>query len=217
MKKEPKSFLVVSRYNESVDWIKNLTDRYIIYNKGERLPNDFNQIMAENFGANQYDIFRFIYDNYYSLPDIITFLQGNPFDHCLPDRFYSLIYNESFTPIFGDVNYPSGEYSEINDSWYINQAWHKSKTCAYENFDQYAESIFEDYTHENILTFPPGSQIMVNKERCLWYTRNFWKKLMDIPSKEVGMNGGQEAHVIERSIQLIFENKYKERNYDGPT
>jgi len=26
-----------------------------------------------------------------------------------------------------------------------------------------------------------------------------------------GMNGGREAHIVERSIQLIFNNVYKEK------
>ena len=50
---EPKAYLVVSRYKEDVSWIKNLTSKYIIYNKGEKLPDSYNQICLPNFGANQ--------------------------------------------------------------------------------------------------------------------------------------------------------------------
>jgi hypothetical protein len=56
------SFLVVSRFNEDISWINNYTSNYIIYNKGEELPSEYNQIMAPNFGGNQYDIFRYIHD-----------------------------------------------------------------------------------------------------------------------------------------------------------
>lgn len=207
-----KSTLVISRYNESVDWVKDMTDKYVIYNKGLPLPEEYNQIITENIGANQYDIFRFIYDNYENLPELIAFIQGDPFDHCLPERFYELIQHTCFTPLFGDKNYPDGVYWEYNTSWYIYEAWQSHKPQSkFPSFDDYANYIFSDYVHNPVLIFPPGSQIIVEKERCLFYSKSFWKKLMDIIPKDEGINGGREAHIIERSIQMIFENKYTER------
>jgi hypothetical protein len=210
--KELKAFLVISRFNEDVSWINDYTSNYIIYNKGEELPPSFKQKLLPNFGANQYDIFKFIYDNYENLPDLIAFMQGNPFDHCLSERFNQLIYNNSYTPLFGDVNYPHGEYSETNNNWYINGDFNNHKPPSkFGSFDEYMNHLFEDYTPLGTLHFPPGSQLIVEKERCLFYSKEFWKKLMDIICVEEGMNGGREAHIIERSIQLIFENKYKEK------
>lgn len=205
-----KAFVVISRYQESVEWIKSLTDNYIIYNKGESLP-DYKQILCENVGANQYDIARFIYDNYDNLPDLMAFLQGDPFDHCLPDRFYDLIRRDSFTPIFGDRNYPSGEYFEPNTSWYLHEPWQSHKPpCRFSSFDDYCRYLFSDYCRVASLVFPPGSQFLVEKQRCLFYSREFWKKIIDIIPTQPGINGGREAHIIERSLQLIFENKYSE-------
>jgi hypothetical protein len=207
-----KAFVVISRFNENVGWINELTDDYIIYNKGAELDGGVKQKMVPNIGANQYDICSYIYENYENLPPLIAFLQGNPFDHCLKNRFDLLIRSEQFTPIFGDRNYPNGVYSESNDSWYLNQPWQSHKPpCKFDNFDEYAKYIFENYEREDHLTFPPGSQIIVERERCLFYSKNFWKKLMDIFPTQEGINGGREAHIIERSIQLIFENKYQEK------
>ena len=207
-----KAFLVVSRYNEDVSWVPFYTDNYIIYNKGESLPLEYRQVLVPNFGANQYDIFRFIYDNYDNLPSLMAFVQGDPFDHCLPKRFNQLIYNESYTPLFGDANYPHGEYSETNSNWYINGDFNNYKPLSkFGSFDEYMNHLFEDYTPLGTLYFPPGSQLIVEKERCLFYSKEFWKKLMDVICIEEGMNGGREAHIIERSIQLIFENQYKEK------
>jgi hypothetical protein len=210
--RELKAFLVISRFNEDISWINNYTSNYIIYNKGEQLPPPFKQKLLPNFGANQYDIFRFIHDNYENLPNLIAFMQGNPFDHCLPERFNQLIYNEFYTPLFGDINYPHGKYSEENTSWYINASFNGHKPPSkFNSFDEYMNHMFEDYTPINQLYFPPGSQLIVEKERCLFYSKTFWGRLMDVISNEEGMNGGREAHIIERSIQLIFENKYKEK------
>jgi hypothetical protein len=207
-----KAFLVVSRYNENVSWIPFYTDNYIIYNKGESLSSEYKQVLVPNFGANQYDIFHFIYDNYDNLPSLMAFVQGNPFDHCLPERFNQLIYNESYTLLFGDDAYPHGEYFEDNSNWYIDASFNSHKPSSkFNSFNEYMSYMFEDYTPLSSLHFPPGSQLIVEKERCLFYSKEFWKKLMDVICIEEGMNGGREAHIVERSIQLIFENKYKEK------
>jgi len=215
--KKPKAFLVISRYKENVEWIKSLTDNYIIYNKGEELSIEYKQIVAPNFGGNQYDIFRYIYDNYDNLPDLIAFVQGDPYDHCIPERFNTLIYNESFTLLFGDPRYPDGNlggqpYWEQNSSWYINEPFNSHKPpCKFSSFDDFANHMFSDYTHQPTVTFPPGSQFIVEKERCLHYSKNFWKKIMEAVCQEIGMNGGRETHIIERAMQMIFENKFNER------
>jgi hypothetical protein len=209
---KPKAFLVISRYNEDINWVKSLTSDYIIYNKGETLPPEYNQFQLPNFGANQYDIFHYIYKNYDNLPDLIAFMQGDPFDHCLFERFNQLIYNESYTLLFGDARYPHGEYYEDNSNWYIDASFNSHKPSSkFNSFNEYMSYMFEDYTPLNSLYFPPGSQLIVEKERCLFYSKEFWKKLMDVICIEEGMNGGREAHIVERSIQLIFENKYKEK------
>ena len=214
--KKPKAFIVVTRYKENLDWLPKLTDNYIVYNKGEEVPG-IKQKMVPNFGSNQYDIFSYIYENYDNLPDLMAFLQGDPYDHCLPERFDSLIYSKEYTPLFGDKNYPDGNYFEDNNSWYIHSHYYTHGIdCVYSSFDEYAHSIFEDYSHELILVFPPGSQIIVEKERCLFYSRNFWKTLMDkFPTDIFPENSTSkvrtEAYIIERSIKLIFDNKFKER------
>lgn len=205
-------YFVISRYKENIEWIKSYTENYIIYNKGEELTG-YNQILKPNFGANQYDLCSFIYENYSNLPDLIAFVQGDPFDHCLPDRFNLLITNKKFTPLFGDKNYPNGEYYENNTSWYINGEFNSHKPpCKVSNFDEFANIIFENYTRQEKLIFPPGSQFIVEKERCTYYSKNFWKKIMDFINTDIGMNGGREAHIVERCMQMIFETTFKERN-----
>lgn len=210
--KKIKAFLIISRFNEDISWINNYTSNYIIYNKGENLPETYKQKMVPNFGGNQYDIFNYIYTNYNKLPNLIAFMQGNPFDHCLPERFDQLIYNESYTHLFGDINYPHGEYFESNNNWYIDASFNGHKPPSkFSSFDEYMHHMFEDYTPLSTLYFPPGSQLIVEKERCLFYSKEFWKKLMEVIRIEWGINGGREAHIVERSIQLIFENQYKEK------
>lgn len=202
---------VISRYNENISWLNSFPYTYIIYNKGE-LVDSVRSIQKPNIGGNQYDIFSYIYKNYNRLPDHIGFLQGDPFDHCLPDRFWQQIEKrDRFVPIFGDRNYPTGEYCEPNNSWYIEPtARRMNRGCIFTSFDDYMNTIFSNYSHIESVSFPPGSQCIVSRDACLRYSRNFWLKMMNLIPQD-HYNGGVEAHVIERSIELIFEGRYDER------
>jgi hypothetical protein len=75
---------VISRYNESIDWVNSLKFDYLIYNKGEQISNlDREKVInVPNDGREAETYLRYITENYYNLPDQIYFLQGNPFDHC---------------------------------------------------------------------------------------------------------------------------------------
>ena len=99
-----------------------------------------------------------------------------------------------------------GHYQESTDSGIIQaMSMHLNKTCRYRSFDEYAHSIFEDYSHVNMLSFPPGSQVIFEKERALFYPRKFWQYINGILTEPHMVEG----HVIERSIMLILNNTYK--------
>lgn len=216
--------LVISRYNENVDWVNEFTDNYSVINKGEDLV-DMHCIRRPNYGGNQYDICRFIIDNYEQLPEIICFVQGWPFDHCHKDVFIKLINNTLFTPLESLGSLPEteahkkdidGGYMEKNDSWYINAhnqkllSENKEITCKFDSYDDFMHSLFSDYEHLDFIRFTPGSQYIVTKSDCLHYSKAFWKKLLDfLPTTNV--NGGTEAHLLERALFYIFKGKYTER------
>lgn len=204
--------LIISRYNEDVSWIKNYDLDYIIYNKGDDLDSSFNWIRRENVGENQKDIFSFIIDNYDYLPDSVGFVQGHPFDHCKKETFENLMNNktltrlEDYTHLIPNIYVgPDNFYFEPNDSWYIpahNST--KQQTCQFNSFDEYMNTIFVNYTHLGNLPFSPGSQIIVERERILFYPIGFWKYLNNILVKR----SMTEGHIIERSIFIIFSNIY---------
>ena len=79
-----KPFCVVSHFNENIKWLEELNLNGIIYTKGNediKIKN-FVTKKVKNYGGNQIDIIRFIYENYDNLPKTIAFLQANPFDDC---------------------------------------------------------------------------------------------------------------------------------------
>lgn len=73
--------LIIARYNENLDWLKNFEYSYTIYNKGKNIDKK-HYINVSNKGRESESYLRFIVDNYNNLPKTMIFLQGNPFPHC---------------------------------------------------------------------------------------------------------------------------------------
>ena len=226
-----KLFFVITRYNEDLSWLWEYThNNYLIYNKGEDNIDEFDSQYhhvqkVNNFGGNQYDICKYIYDNYDNLPEIICFLQGNPFDHCKKDKLDKIIHNRYFTAIESYEDNPEndvhkkdtdGGYMEINSGWYI--AEHNRKllddgneiTCKF-TFESLMFDLFQDYKSLSFIRFAPASQYLVERAHCLQYSRTFWKKVMEMFPTTIGINGGTEAHIIERAIYHILKGTYKAR------
>lgn len=205
--------LIISRYNEDVSWVKEYDIDYVIYNKGEDLDSSFNWIRRENIGENQKDIFSFIEDNYENLPNSFGFCQGFPFDHCKKETFDRLIINNTLTKL-EDYHHlipcnnvdELGFFYEHNDNWYIGAHNHTmNQTCQFNTFDEFMNSIFKNYSHLEKLSFSPGSQFIVEKERVLYYPKKFWSHLNNIFTRR----SMTEGHIIERSMFLIMGNIYE--------
>ena len=208
--KQPKAKIIISCFNEDFSWVKEYTDNYLVYNKGEPV-DDPHVINTKNIGNNQRDIFKFIYDFYDNLPELMAFIQADPFDHCKKETFDKLIYNECFTPLedYGLVPANSlegrdenGGFLEKNNSWYIqaNNITH-GVSCKYSSFDQFMEKYFSNYKTGSHIRFSPGSQYIIEKKQALHYPKTFWKSLMD----ELLENFMSEGHIIERSLWLILQ------------
>ena len=42
--------IIISRYNEGIEWINNFKENVILYNKGNELPYEYNSIILPNVG-----------------------------------------------------------------------------------------------------------------------------------------------------------------------
>lgn len=208
---KPKCFFLISRYNENPSWIKKYTNNYIIYNKGKDNLQNFKTKRMPNIGGNQYDIFHFIHENYGNLPDLMAFMQAEPFDHCPKKVFNRLIQRERFTSLEYYGPTPANKYEkrdfdggfmEINNSWYI-EAHNKSqrKKCRYSSLDEFMQKYFKNYQHVDWIRFAPGSQYIIEKKQARYYPKKFWKKMMD----EISKFNTTEAHIIERSLWMFFQ------------
>jgi len=85
-----KLVIIIVRYRESIEWIKELNINYeiIIYNKGDQINEVFTQNIriknVENTGRESEGYLRFMIEEYNNIDDkaYYVFLQADPFDHC---------------------------------------------------------------------------------------------------------------------------------------
>lgn len=210
------NFLVVSNYNNNIDWVKKYSDNYIIYDRSDsgKFLDSFDKdkiIKSPNLGYNLYDYFSFIVENYDNLPKNIAFIKGNVFPrHVSEDFFRQIVNNNFFTSIVEaekiktkkPINFISadGGYFEVNNSWYTDHF----KTKYFNNFDEFMGFCFDDYVSCDYISFAPGANYIVPKENILKLPKNFYKNLIFFLSHE-SLPG--EAHIMERALYILW-------NYD---
>ena len=75
--------VVISRYNEPLDWISGIECDYIIYNKGEEIENpDIPKekiLNVPNEGREAETFLRYIVSNYNNLPEFLAYQHQNTF------------------------------------------------------------------------------------------------------------------------------------------
>lgn len=192
-----KNNLVISRYNEDLDWVKFVDKnkyKIFIYNKGSKIEN-LDTIDLPNYGRESQTYIHHIIQNYHNLSDYTVFLQGNPFDH--------------------DGNLQNFGYRNLLD--YINHY----------NFDRDIISIGSIHSDlgyinekQNITTelninsgvnfFSVGPQFIIHKKNILNKPISFWKTLNEWSSPD----NGKWCHItlpyiLERLWINIFNSDLK--------
>jgi hypothetical protein len=175
----PSYNIVISRYNENLDWVNKLNKEYVyIYNKGNTVVE--NSTKRENIGREIETFLYHIIVNYDNLPDYLILLQGNPFDHMNnidPDNLQiniDLLINsniENIQPLFCNTHYENhGVYPSIKSSQYY--------------------SLFFDGIVPSQSIFSPGCQYIIPKKNILNRSIHFYTLLhyMSSNSKIVDVN-----------------------------
>ena len=131
--------LIVSRYNENLNWINeivnnNLIHNILIFNKGEKIITTFTNkkikvFSAKNIGREGGTYLDYIINNYNSLPENLIFTQADPFEHnetfleFLKDDNIPLYYNKDFLPLTKQwkrkYNIPPQKFIKHNNSYNI--------------------------------------------------------------------------------------------------
>ena len=186
--------IVVSRYNENIEWTTQFPN-VIVYNKGTKLEDTYNEICLENVGREGYTYYKYIYDNYDNLEDYTVFLQGNPFDHS-PNIINNLnAYLNNIFELTIDFEFLSEHIIDCNLS---GCKWDMSlplRNIYYKLFNERKD--FLDFK------FGAGAQFIVSKKQILNRPKDFYLKIIKMLEHD---NCPMEGFVIERFHPLIFSN-----------
>lgn len=184
--------IIVARYNEDIEWTKQFQN-VIIYNKGDKLPDNFNEILLSNVGREGHTYYKYICDNYDNLEDYSIFLQGNPFDHSpnLIDNLNKYMNNKDLSINFEFLS------EDFFDCYLSGCPYHSDLPL----IDIY-EKLFGERKTEMHFQFASGAQFIVSKKIILKKPKEFYSKIVEILQHNINP---VEGFVIERFHKIIFE------------
>jgi hypothetical protein len=160
-----KNHIVISRYNENLNWVNELLKhkwihKIIIYNKGRRNINQFTDsrviiYSVKNLGREGGTYLDYIINNYYDLPTNLWFTQADPFEHS-PDflHFFEEKIKNKYTikPIQSltirwkkECNIPPDHYIKNNNCYNIDKYRCIDYFIKSDNLQVIGHSNFYDY------------------------------------------------------------------------
>tara|TARA_Y100000991_G_C21871482_1_gene305315 strand:+ start:50 stop:757 length:708 start_codon:yes stop_codon:yes gene_type:complete len=202
--------LIISRYDESLEWLNKYNDfKIIIYNKGRKLKfNDKHKIInLENVGRESHTWLYHIVKNYNNLNAINIFLQGKIDDlNCMayinPNDYLNKIDKYGFSvsrygllgPLHWDWNVGIANDNRYKKQW-LNNEISKSKI----GFRSFAKKILPAIPLFVATSY--GGCFAVKKEIILRHNIFFYEELLDLLSKN---KNPIEGHYMERLWCYIF-------------
>jgi len=221
------AFLVVTDYNFlplnlETSWVNEYSDNYLIYDKAHRFEENDKIKHQANVGANIYDIFDFIVENYNNLPETTIFCKGNVIPrHCGFDKFKKIINNTEFTTIENYIRdhprHSPNIYSFVDetDAYHekpieVNATVARIHLCkSLFSYQELLDEIFEDGTVGEYIRFAPGGNHIIPKTSILKYNKHFYETMRDMVSWHVQPG---EAYLLERALFTLFENSFIIKN-----
>lgn len=234
--------LVVSHYNEDLDWIRLLNqsniDSYLIYNKNHNknldtyldyLVEDGQNIYLANVGREAHTYLTHIVKNYNKLYDFEIFCQGNPFEHCM-NFFQEIDYMEDNLN-FKQIGQLESTISRDNIKKYVSDfnfnylnnlvkkdpSWTRSN---FFNIDSVHLDLFEQEMPETSV-MKPYAQFIVSKECIRSHSLETYERLLEYFNDNINYNvmaWHMEYfwHILFReSIHLKYDKKYNIFNFNN--
>ena len=159
--------VVVTRFNENIDWTCNLPYSTWIYNKG--LPHLKQTVIPlPNFGREADTMLHHIIQQYDCLSETTAFLQADPFDHCW-NVLQLLEQHQNAT----DVIWLGSNWGPITKRFDGGPG----NACAFLALEM-CDQLFDKYTFDTntTFTFSAGAQYIVPKKFILSKSLNWWIK-----------------------------------------
>ena len=189
---------VVARYTEDTSWLDQLRDlpetTILVLNKG----GGGEGVQLENVGREAHSFAFFCAEWYDKLhdDDIVSFVQGYPFDHC-PDAI-AKISDPEFTGPLGknlvcDFNgWPHHPGLNVQNAW--------QQLCQIFNLDA--------ASGRSIFSFCAGAQCQISAKRILQYDQSCWENLVLVLGREYAFDvhdhDGIDPWQMERFWHALF-------------
>lgn len=184
--------IVVARYNENVEWTKQFPN-VIIYNKGPKLDNNYNEVGLDNVGREGHTYYKYICDNYENLAEYTIFLQGRPFDHSpnIIDNLTKYINNNEL----------SIDFEFLSEQIYYSSLDIEGRLRECINIHKSWERVFGSNNDNQECIFGAGAQFIVSKKKILKNTKEFYENIMNMLAYSIAP---LEGYDIERLHKYIF-------------
>ena len=202
--------LIISRFNENLDWLKGYQNfNIVIYNKGEKLnSNSFKNIInIDNVGRESHTWLYHIVENYNNLDDVSIFLQGRIDDlNCMsyknPNKYLKKINKIGFAvsrlgllgPFHWDDNVGLANMPKYAEQWHKNEI-SRSKY----GFRKFAKKLFPGIPIFVATSY--GGCFAVKKELILSHKLSFYQNLLETVSNH---KNPIEGHYLERLWCYMF-------------
>jgi hypothetical protein len=192
--------IVVSKYNEDINWVKDLPYNTIVYDKyvNQYYPQNpnvtYKTLRNKPLGREAHTYFYHIVNNYENIADLTVFLQGDPWSHCENLLEYLKLEPSETTPIssINRIGYEKWAMSRGHKMEELPRIMERLKPLNHQLFVANCGStefyrwnfIFEGYPPPNSLVYAYGAQYIVPKRRILQHPITFYKRLLNAISDE---------------------------------
>lgn len=166
--------VVVSKYNENVEWIKKLNHPHVIYDKSSNPVAG--SIPLENVGREAETFLHHIISNYDNLDDVTVFLQGNPFEHLQRlVGWRAQLTNDEINAVIEKMNTEINDHCEFSTFYQVLY----NDPAGTNGCNTGADCIRLFGENHHWFTLSPGAQYVVPKKYILSRPLEFWRNLYD--------------------------------------
>ena len=212
MSYEPKTVQVVlARYQESLEWIKDLQSHCVVYDKGDAGDASgihFDKVVKLiNFGRESNSYLAHIIDTYPDFPDYTIFTQGNISDHVRDvEAFKKRITDIALGRIEAPPDYTPLNEFRCNSGCGVVRNWNDSTHSGLPIRETY-EMLYDKHPENDSIPVNYCAIFMVSKKAILFHSKRFYETMYDHMATHEPASG----YVFERLWRYIMESGLKGR------
>jgi hypothetical protein len=203
--------IVISRYNEDINWLYSFKDISLIYNKGANNIdlNIFNIVKLRNVGRESHTYLYHIVNNYEKLAENTIFFQGSIKDHKVLNMS-DYINNNSITAYFENILFDKLRNKiEHKGKWekeYNKGLMLKESLTPYEWLKNVIGIIFEE--NIDVIKVIWGANFAVSRDLIKSKPKSFYQNILRYIENHINPELG---HYIERSWYIFFNYNFIEK------